>query len=66
MDNPATPRQIRYLRALCREKPIDPDEFCVEHADVRCEALTRRRASELMDIIADILWRADRPRVVAN
>ena len=53
-DQPATPRQLRYLQAIAREAGIDAaglDERAQQEFGVAANALNRRDASTLIDVI---------------
>jgi hypothetical protein len=53
-DQPATQRQLRYLQAIAREANLDPaalDERAIQEFGVATQALSRRDASTLIDLI---------------
>jgi hypothetical protein len=53
-DQAATQRQLRYLQAIAREAGRDPaalDERSVQEFGVKHQMLSRRQASELIDLI---------------
>lgn len=51
---PATPRQLRFLSAVAREAGYDAaalDNRCVQEFGVEANKLTRRDASQMIDLI---------------